>query len=69
MREKAKIVMVLIEDEEKRKEERDFAMKTKDKLAKAPNGKTHQPISTTVHTAGMKHLFTTELLLHIWCLA
>ncbi|KAK9957885.1 hypothetical protein ABG768_012087 [Culter alburnus] len=37
VREKAKIVMVLIEDEEKRKEERDFAMKTKDKLAKAPN--------------------------------
>ncbi|XP_016348228.1 epsin-1-like [Sinocyclocheilus anshuiensis] len=37
VREKAKIVLVLIEDEEKRKEERDFAMKTKDKLAKAPN--------------------------------
>ncbi|XP_073787307.1 uncharacterized protein isoform X2 [Danio rerio] len=37
VREKAKIVMVLIEDEEKRKEERDFAMKTKDKLTKAPN--------------------------------
>ncbi|XP_067282015.1 epsin-1 [Pseudorasbora parva] len=36
VREKAKIVMVLIEDEEKRKEERDFAMKTKDKLTKAP---------------------------------
>ncbi len=43
MREKAKIVLLLIEDEEKRKEERDFAMKTKDKLAKAPNGKTHKP--------------------------
>lgn len=37
VREKVKIVMVLIEDEEKRKEERDFAMKTKDKLTKAPN--------------------------------
>ncbi|KAK2887493.1 hypothetical protein Q8A67_015721 [Cirrhinus molitorella] len=37
VREKAKIVLVLIEDEEKRKEERDFAMKTKDKLTKAPN--------------------------------
>ncbi|XP_058608557.1 epsin-1 isoform X3 [Onychostoma macrolepis] len=37
VREKAKIVMLLIEDEEKRKEERDFAMKTKDKLTKAPN--------------------------------
>lgn len=36
VREKAKIVLVLIEDEDKRKEERDFAMKTKDKLA---NGK------------------------------
>ncbi|XP_076864174.1 uncharacterized protein epn1b isoform X2 [Brachyhypopomus gauderio] len=33
VREKAKIVMVLIQDEEKRKEEREFAMKTKDKLA------------------------------------
>uniref|UniRef100_A0A8C1SJ92 Zgc:194578 n=1 Tax=Cyprinus carpio TaxID=7962 RepID=A0A8C1SJ92_CYPCA len=37
VREKAKIVLVLIEDEEKRKEERDFAMKTKDKLTKAPS--------------------------------
>ncbi|CAM4637168.1 unnamed protein product [Leuciscus chuanchicus] len=37
VREKAKIVMVLIEDEEKRKEERDSAMKTKDKLTKAPS--------------------------------
>lgn len=33
VREKAKIVMLLIQDEEKRKEEREFAMKTKDKLA------------------------------------
>lgn len=33
VREKAKIVMLLIQDEEKRKEERAFAMKTKDKLA------------------------------------
>ncbi|KAL7883223.1 hypothetical protein SRHO_G00008810 [Serrasalmus rhombeus] len=42
VREKAKIVLVLIENEEKRKEERDFAMKTKDKLATAsvdPNEK------------------------------
>ncbi|XP_007258323.2 epsin-1 [Astyanax mexicanus] len=42
VREKAKIVMMLIEDEEKRKEEREFAMKTKDKLANAavdPNEK------------------------------
>jgi len=46
VREKAKIVMVLIEDEEKRKEERAFAMKTKDKLTKAPTGKTHEPVST-----------------------
>lgn len=65
MREKAKIVMVLIEDEDKRKEERDFAMKTKDKLAKAPNGETPQSMSTTIHTADMERLFTTELLLHI----
>ncbi|XP_055076436.2 uncharacterized protein epn1b isoform X2 [Misgurnus anguillicaudatus] len=36
VREKAKIVMLLVEDEDKRKEEREFAMKTKDKLAKAP---------------------------------
>ncbi|XP_060760829.1 epsin-1 [Neoarius graeffei] len=35
VREKAKIVMLLIRDEEKRKEEREFAMKTKDKLATA----------------------------------
>lgn len=42
MREKAKIVLLLAEDEEKRKEERDFAMKTKDKLAKAPNGNSVQ---------------------------
>lgn len=35
VREKAKIVMLLIQDEEKRKEEREFAMKTKDKLATA----------------------------------
>ncbi|XP_030644451.1 epsin-1 [Chanos chanos] len=35
VREKAKIVLVLIQDEDKRKEERDFAMKTKDKLTKA----------------------------------
>lgn len=33
VREKAKTVMLLIQDEEKRKEEREFAMKTKDKLA------------------------------------
>lgn len=33
VREKAKIVMLLIQDEEKRQEERDFAMKTKTKLA------------------------------------
>lgn len=38
MREKAKIVMLLMEDEQKRKEEREFAMKTKDKLA---NGNLH----------------------------
>ncbi|TRZ03187.1 hypothetical protein DNTS_025269, partial [Danionella cerebrum] len=37
VREKAKIVMLLIQDEEKRNEERDFAMKTKDKLTKTPN--------------------------------
>ncbi|MCJ8749733.1 hypothetical protein PDJAM_G00179660 [Pangasius djambal] len=35
VREKAKIVLLLIQDEEKRKEEREFAMKTKDKLATA----------------------------------
>ncbi|XP_051949194.1 epsin-1-like [Xyrauchen texanus] len=37
VREKVKSVLVLIEDEDKRKEEREFAMKTKDKLTKAPN--------------------------------
>ncbi|XP_028819537.1 epsin-1 isoform X2 [Denticeps clupeoides] len=35
VREKAKIVLLLIEDPEKLKEERELAMKTKDKLAKA----------------------------------
>ncbi len=57
MREKAKIVLLLTEDEEKRKEERDFAMKTKDKLTKAPNGKTHKPRAKQKKRHGA--LFTT----------
>lgn len=38
MREKAKVVLVLMEDDEKLKEERDFAVKTREKTSKGAAG-------------------------------
>ncbi|KAF7686306.1 epsin-1 [Silurus meridionalis] len=43
VREKAKIVMLLVQDEEKRKEERESAKKTKDKLANASSEASDKP--------------------------
>lgn len=39
MREKAKVVLVLMEDDEKLQEERDFACKTREKTSKGSAGK------------------------------
>lgn len=38
MRDKAKVVLVLMEDDEKLKEERAFAMKTREKTSKSSGG-------------------------------
>lgn len=38
VREKAKVVLVLMEDDEKLKEEREFAMKTREKTSKSSAG-------------------------------
>lgn len=38
VREKAKVVLVLMEDDEKLKEEREFALKTRDKISKNATG-------------------------------
>lgn len=38
VREKAKVVLVLMEDDEKLKEERDFALKTREKTSKSAAG-------------------------------
>lgn len=38
MREKAKVVLVLMEDDEKLKEERESALKTRDKISKNATG-------------------------------
>lgn len=38
MREKAKVVLVLMEDDEKLKEEREFAVKTREKTSKSAAG-------------------------------
>ena len=38
MREKAKVVLVLMEDDDKLKEERDFAKKTREKTSKGSAG-------------------------------
>lgn len=38
MSEKAKVVLVLMEDDEKLKEEREFAMKTREKTSKSSAG-------------------------------
>lgn len=38
MREKAKVVLVLMEDDDKLKEERDFAVKTREKTSKNAAG-------------------------------
>lgn len=39
VREKAKVVLVLMEDDEKLKEEREFAVKTREKTSKGSAGK------------------------------
>lgn len=39
MRDKAKVVLVLMEDDEKLKEEREFAVKTREKTSKSAAGK------------------------------
>lgn len=41
VREKAKVVLVLMEDDEKLKEERDFAVKTREKTSKSSAGEPH----------------------------
>ena len=43
MREKAKVVLVLMEDDEKLKTERDFAVKTREKTSKSAAGRTSSP--------------------------
>lgn len=47
MREKAKVVLVLMEDDEKLKEEREFARKTREKTSKGSAG---EPFFLTVPT-------------------
>lgn len=44
MREKAKVVLVLMEDDDKLKEERDFAVKTREKTSKSSAGETLDPV-------------------------
>lgn len=43
MRDKAKVVLVLMEDDEKLKEERDFAVKTREKTSKSSAGEPFCP--------------------------
>lgn len=43
MREKAKVVLVLMEDDDKLKEERDFAVKTREKTSKSSAGELFCP--------------------------
>jgi hypothetical protein len=42
VREKAKVVLVLMEDDEKLKEEREFALKTRDKISKNATGERYR---------------------------
>lgn len=42
MREKAKVVLVLMEDDEKLKEERESALKTRDKISKNATGERYR---------------------------
>lgn len=48
MREKAKVVLVLMEDDEKLKEERDFAVKTREKTSKSSAGESFCPSITEI---------------------
>lgn len=48
MREKAKVVLVLMEDDEKLKEERDFAVKTREKTSKGSAGEPFFLFSTSI---------------------
>lgn len=43
MRDKAKVVLVLMEDDEKLKEERAFAVKTREKTSKSAGGQSPCP--------------------------
>lgn len=51
MREKAKVVLVLMEDDEKLKEERDFAVKTREKTSKSSAGESFCPSITKIPIA------------------
>lgn len=57
MRDKAKVVLVLMEDDEKLKEEREFAVKTREKTSKSAAGKPFFFISLlyTVVPTGFLH--------------
>lgn len=54
VREKAKVVLVLMEDDEKLKEERDFAVKTREKTSKSSAGEPFCPEISLLNT----HCFT-----------
>lgn len=56
MRDKAKVVLVLMEDDEKLKEEREFAVKTREKTSKSAAGKPFFiPLLNTVVPTGFLH--------------
>lgn len=48
MRDKAKVVLVLMEDDEKLKEERAFAVKTREKTSKSSGGQSLCPAGVTI---------------------
>lgn len=50
VREKAKVVLVLMEDDEKLKEERDFAVKTREKTSKGSAGEPFCPKVSQLNT-------------------
>lgn len=56
MRDKAKVVLVLMEDDEKLKEERAFAVKTREKTSKSSGGQSLcPPAGVTVSFDSFKH--------------
>lgn len=53
MRDKAKVVLVLMEDDEKLKEEREFAVKTREKTSKSSGGQSLRPVAAVAASVGL----------------